>query len=63
MAPNYIKAKHGHKFVLTAAGAEIGRIRAKFELQQDRTTRYDYCVPEAWLNKGYVKEIKENEVK
>lgn len=63
MSPNYTRAKQGYKFILTSVGAEIGRIRAKFDESSIYKSRYVYCVPKSWISKGYVKEVKEDEVK
>ncbi len=54
-----IKAKKGHKFVLTALGFEIGRIAAKYETSY-HSTQYQHTVPESWLEKGYVMEVPDN---
>ena len=54
-----IKAKKGHKFVLTELGFEVGRIASKYEASYPNA-QYQHSVPESWLLKGYVMEVPEN---
>ena len=56
----YTKARHGYKFALTAYGIENSRIRAKFADDYPRKDTYTYTVPQAWIDKGYVQEVKIN---
>lgn len=53
----HIHAKPGHKFVLTQIGFEIGNVRAKYD-DSYPNRQYHTCVPESWLTKGYVCEVK-----
>ena len=55
----WIKAKDGNKFTLTAFGAEDSRIRAKYEIHHPNYKQYQKSVPSSWIEKGYVKEVKD----
>ena len=51
-------AKPGNCFVLTTAGFEVGRIRAKFERGNSELNKYEKSVPIGWIKAGYVIEVK-----
>lgn len=53
----FVKAREGMKFVLTAAGGEISRIRAKFETTYERKFVYEKTVPQSWVDNRYVEEV------
>lgn len=55
---NFIRAKEGYKFSITAFGAEESRIRTKFEIGSTTLLQYEKAVPKSWIDKGYVKEVK-----
>ena len=57
----YAKAKEGNEFVLTEFGFEQGHVRDKFNKNGANYARYRRIVPEAWVNKGYVVEVKDGE--
>ena len=55
----YIRCKEGMKYTLTKVGFEDSRIRAKFEPGSRMSKTYAHSVPSAWIEKGYVMEVKE----
>lgn len=56
---SYIKAKEGYKYALTELGFEDSRIRAKFDPSSKLYKQFQYQVPSSWIDKGYVKEVKD----
>lgn len=54
----YIKASQGCKFVLTEFGLEQNHVRTKYKNGEVKN-KYEKSVPQAWIDKGYVCEIKE----
>lgn len=61
MGVKFVRAREGKKFVLTAAGGEISRIRAKFETTYERKFVYEKTVPQSWVDNGYVREVENGE--
>ena len=57
----FAKAKSGKKFVLTASGGAIPRIRAKYEVTYERKFVYEKTVPQSWIDNGYVREVENGE--
>lgn len=55
----WIRAKEGHRYTLTALGAEDSRIRAKYEISNPNYSQYQRSVPSSWIDKGYVEEVKD----
>ena len=55
----YARAEKGNIFVLTAFGFEQGYVRSKFNKNSVNYARYKKVVPEAWVIKGYVVEVKD----
>ena len=53
----YITAKEGYKFTLTAVGAEVPKVRAKFDSNYAYKTQYEKAVPSNWVTCGYVEEV------
>lgn len=54
----WVYSKAGYKFILTELGLEDSRIRAKFNSDYERKLNYEKTVPESWVKKGYVTEVK-----
>ena len=54
----YKKARQGYKFVLTELGMEVGKVRHKFSDDYINKKAFIHSVPTAWVDKGYVKEVK-----
>lgn len=61
MKVEYARTKPGNKFVLTHAGFEVGRVRAKFDLSSSYYKQYKYCVPKRWVDDGLVVEVLDGE--
>ena len=56
----YTKAEAGYRFCLTAKGKQLGRVRTKFMVDSPQYKRgYQHSVPTAWVNNGWVKQVKE----
>ena len=58
---NVLHARKGMKWVLTQAGLEESRVKAKFEVNSPTYKAYSKAVPAVWFQKGYVVEVKEDE--
>ena len=61
MKVEYARTKPGNKFVLTEAGLDVGRVRAKFEISNTYYKQYKYCVPKRWVDDGLVVEVPDGE--
>lgn len=59
---NYVKAKKGYRFVLTAEGKKNPRIWIKFDDDYIHRGQYNTSVPKRWLNAGYVEEVEDRKV-
>ena len=51
----YIEAPQGMQFSLTEFGLEFSHVRSRYEASSVNRIRYQNRVPEAWLEKGYVR--------
>ena len=60
MSIQYAHAKKGYRFAPTEDGAKEGRINNKYDKNYP-TNSYLYCVPKAWITKGWIKEIKDDD--
>lgn len=58
----YVKAKPDTRFVLTPRGFEEGKVRNKFEEHSTNFGMYSYAVPKPWLDKGWVVEVKKEDL-
>jgi hypothetical protein len=60
--PKVVNAKPGMKFTMTLAGGEIPKIRGKFDGENVSLQKmYRHTVPAAWVEKGWVREVKEDD--
>lgn len=55
---NWIRSKDGYKFIPTEIGMQIGCISTKYTTDHILFKRYSVSVPQVWLDKGYVEEVK-----
>ena len=56
----FTHVRKGYKFVVTDAGKQIGKIRAKYEDGYVQKVTYEKSVPLIWVTNGYVKEVPVN---
>ena len=70
MSIQYAHAKKGYRFAPTEDGAKEGRINNLWPRISGALSQYDknyptnsylYCVPKAWITKGWIKEIKDDD--
>ena len=59
MSIQYAHAKEGCRFVPTKDGTKEGRINSKYGEYSNKS--YRYCVPKAWITKGWIMEVKEDD--
>ena len=55
-----VKSAPGMKYTLTLIGAEIPKVRGKYEGSSPTQKMYQHCVPVSWVEKGWVREVKED---
>ena len=53
-----VVAKDGYKFAISEFGLEHGHVRRRFEETSMLKKQYERSVPESWIEKGYVEEVK-----
>ena len=51
----YKRAEEGKKFVLTKAGLQVGKVKAR------NVNQYRYTVPQRWIDDGLVQEVNDVE--
>ena len=57
----YKRAEEGKKFVLTKAGLQVGKVKAKFDENFRNANQYRYTVPQRWIDDGLVQEVNDVE--
>ena len=50
--------KSENKFVVTELGMQIANVRSKYE---NDVKQYRRCVPQKWVDNGWVKEVENGE--
>lgn len=56
MSVQYIHAKDGYEFRITAVGRMVRSIRNKYE--DCPQPQYKRCAPKTWITNGYIEEAK-----
>lgn len=54
----FARVKEGNQFVITDLGMQIAHVNSKYE---DGKKQYKKCVPQIWIDNGWVKEVKDGE--
>ena len=60
MSIQYEHAKKGYRFVPTKDGVKEGKINSKYN-EHYTNNSYRYCVPRAWITKGWIEEVKDDD--
>lgn len=56
MSVQYIHAKDGYEFRITAVGKMVRSIRNKYvDMPQ---SQYKRCAPKTWMTSGYIEEVR-----
>ena len=59
MSVQYIHAKNGYEFRITAVGKMVRSIRNKYiDVPQ---SQYKHCAPKSWKTSGYIEEVRINQ--
>ena len=61
MAAEYVKSLEGFHFEVDEAGKDINYVKGKYDKESKSYNQYQHCVPKSWVDKKYVKMVKDEQ--